>query len=387
MDDLDQVRQQLKEAESFKRLEMGELENKYQQTEMKLKNEISELNEKLANSEKLTTDLREQIVSLSEAKSKLMTVANESQAEYSKASKEMSDKLNELEKNCYQRELLIKEKDSECVLLKKKFDHASQELNECVSKLNSAEASLNLKCGELTEMQRKLCDSLMDKDDMNKRHDAAIKRYEEQQQKMRHQMELLKRAVESGTSSASQAAEVSRLQAQLATTMEERMAQLTEIQNLKRKLDQCKDEHKENKQLKQKIVKKNEEIEKLKEEMKAMRESNDTLVMQINNMNDYVCQLSGGNKENKENTSVIEDGFELVARAPVKKSFNDISNSMGGNGGDSPAAKKPTPNTQLNDENMPTTPGRSWLSRSSAAAQSTNTPTSSARRQGQCAQQ
>ncbi len=226
-----------------------------------------------------------------------------------------------------------------------------------------------------------------------------MKKQEEVQTKLKQQIEQLRRAIE--TASRESHTVDPNIQAQLASLVDEKQTYFNEIQTLKTELNKYlkerklyKEEHKDNKQLKQVINKHLSEIDKLNQTVKDMQETNDFLTSQINNLNQHIFELNNtGNKEN----SVVEDGFELVdpKRQPINKRLAELTGAASLLGYSSSSqnttgenlAKKSTSLNQIdlnNSEfNTYTTPNRSEMGK----PVNMPTPSSTVRKQNQCAQQ
>ncbi len=227
-----------------------------------------------------------------------------------------------------------------------------------------------------------------------KKYETDIRKQDEHQAKLKQQIEQLRRAIE--TASRESHTVDPNIQAQLASLVEEKQTYFNEIQTLKTELNKYlkerklyKEEHKDNKQLKQVINKHLSEIDKLNQAVKDMQETNDFLTSQINNLNQHIFELNnaGNNKEN----SVVEDGFELVnpKRQPVNKRLAELTGATSLLGGENNTLTKKTTSTlsqiDLNNSefNAFATPNRSEMSK----PMNMPTPSSTVRKQNQCAQQ
>ena len=225
--------------------------------------------------------------------------------------------------------------------------------------------------------------------------------------KLKQQIEQLRKVMETATPSITSVDP--NLQAQLTSLIDEKQQHFNEIQTLKTELGkllkerkQYKEEHKDNKQLKQVINKHLSEIDKLNQAIKEMQETNDFLTQQINTLNQHIFELNNGgagNKENDETNRVVDEGFELLEpkrNQPISKRLADLSGTsiLGYSSSSSSsltANKKPTLNqVDLNNSefaaNNFNTPNRSTSTNSKLPA-NVNTPSSTVKRQNQCAQQ
>ncbi len=170
------------------------------------------------------------------------------------------------------------------------------------------------------------------------------------------------------------------LEAKQATSGGDAQANLNEIQSLKAEVSKLtkerklyKEEHKENKQLKQ-------SVEKLNGTLKEMQETNDFLTSQINNLNQHIFELNNGQAENKENSQVNEATETLDSQRLINKPLARLTGSVAP--GSSSNANATLNQVDMNNSNF-STPTRSNMNKTV----NLSTPSSSVKKQNQCAQQ
>jgi hypothetical protein len=262
------------------------------------------------------------------------------------------------------------------------------------------------------ELQRKMCSVLIEKDalskdlsEFHKKHDSEMRKQDEYQTKLRQQIEELRKALETVQAQKQQIVVDANLQSQLTSLLDEKQTFLTEIQNLKNDLNKLmkervkyKEEHKDNKQLKQVINKHLSEIEKLNQIVKELQETNEFLGKQIENLNQQIFELNNSKCENEENR-VVEDGFEVLdpkrTVPPVnKRVFELAGSSLLGFGSPKTNNKKSTTLSNVDLNNMGNDSAGSSNNntfntpvKQSTANAAVATPSSSVRKQNQCAQQ
>jgi chromosome segregation ATPase len=374
--------------------------------------------------EKEKTDLRAQLI---DTEQRLECLAYKSRAEY-------ENELDTCRKKHIEYELKFNDKLSEAQRLHTALEQKSRklaELEQAVGALKSQLTELTAENNKLDEvckessneqieLQRKLCSVLIEKDgilkdlfESSRKYETDMRKQEEHQTKLKQQIEQLRRAVATAAANHNQHAMDPNIQAQLAALVDEKQAYFNEIQTLKTELNKYlkerklyKEEHKDNKQLKQVINKHLSEIDKLNQAVKDMQETNDFLTTQINNLNQHIFELNnagGANSSNNKENSIVEDGFELVdpKRHPINKRLAELTaNAAGGSsylGGYSKSLATSTTASALGELDLNSggsavsngefngyvTPDRSSMTKPINVP----TPSSTVRKQNQCAQQ
>jgi len=207
-----------------------------------------------------------------------------------------------------------------------------------VSSLNKEKEKL---ATELLELQRKLCGALTEKDSLVKElhifkqeHEILMKKNKDQRELMKKELTELKSKMSKPNVSFESKMEekiASNIEQRLENMMEQSHKYLSEIEGYKAEITRLKaeaatevakltnDNEKLLKEQKDKyahsIKKYLSEIKKLKEAAKEMTETNDFLTEQIKNLNKQIFEYS--NKENEEN--------EYTTTKPIHKRLLDLS--------------------------------------------------------------